>query len=125
MKLRCVQNSIRLRLRKSDINILSTRGILKEEVCFPGSQVFTFSLSISNHDTEVCADFEGLEMKVILPEQIAKAWVDSNQVGIERYIDLPTTGNQLHILVEKDFPCKDRENEDKADTYTELAGPHC
>jgi len=26
----------------------------------------------------------------------------------------------LHLLVEKDFPCKDRPDEDKSDTFTGL-----
>ena len=125
MKLRCIQNSIRLRLRKSDINALATAGIIREEVWFPGGEGFTFSLAISNQNPKVSVHFETSDLRVLLPENMAKAWIDSNQVGIERYIDLPFNKSHLHVLIEKDFPCKDRVNEDKADTFTELADPSC
>jgi len=44
----------------------------------------------------------------------------SDQVGIEYNIPLDGA-TYLHILIEKDFPCLDREQEDKSDTFWELA----
>jgi len=67
----------------------------------------------------VSADFLGNMLKVIIPAQLANDWINTNEVGIESYVDLKGK-EKLHLLIEKDFPCKDRPEEDKSDTFTEL-----
>jgi hypothetical protein len=42
--------------------------------------------------------------------------LQTDQIGIEQ-----TTTHGLYILIEKDFPCKDRADEDKSDLFGELA----
>jgi hypothetical protein len=42
--------------------------------------------------------------------------METEQVGIEHHLD-----SGLSILIEKDFPCKTRFDEDKMDTFQELA----
>ena len=50
----------------------------------------------------------------------AQKWMSTDQVGIELENELDN-GEHLHILIEKDFPCKDRTDEDKSDTFFEIA----
>ena len=42
------------------------------------------------------------------------------EVGFEVFIPLNGTG-KLHLLIEKDFPCKDRPEEDQSDFFQDLA----
>ncbi len=121
MKLRCVANSVRLRLRKSDINLLIDRHKVEERVEFGQDTVFRFALMMlpGKHLT---ASFDKGRILISLPISRAEEWIYSDQVGIEEELILPG-GKQLHILIEKDFPCKDRE-EDKSDTFEELAAQH-
>ena len=118
MKLRCTSNSIRLRVRKSEVDSLKKGLKLIEKVHF-GHSVFTFSLGPTN-SPNILAVFESGQLSVHIPQHQMKEWVDSDQVGIE--VDkLLSGGDKLHILIEKDFPCVTRTTEDKKDTFQELA----
>lgn len=120
MKLRSTHNSIRIRIRKSELLLLKQQTRVEEQVQFPNGILFKFVLSIDQKKENVDAALENHELLIALPEKEAKAWMNSNHVGIERQIALPD-GEHLHLLIEKDFPCTDREEEDKSDTFWELA----
>ena len=121
MKLRCVNNSIRLRLRKSEIDQLRLGNAIQEEVGFPGeTPSLFFSLQMNGLKSTLSASFENNNIRIDLPRELASKWIDSEEVSIEDRLPIDTT-NELHVLIEKDFPCKDRENEDKSDLFGELA----
>ena len=120
MKLRCTSNSIRIRLRKSEIQQLDQENRVVESVSFPIGERLIFSLSIGSDTLQIQASFNQNTIEIILPQEEANQWISTNQVGIEYYLPLADE-NQLHILIEKDFPCIDRANEDKSDTFWELA----
>jgi len=127
MKLRLTKNSIRIRVRKSELSILSEKELIEESISFPTKTTFNFGLKTSVDSLNVSASMANNNLKVFIPKQIANNWINSNEVGIETYTDLEGE-EQLHILIEKDFPCKDRPKEDKSDTFTELANeqsPRC
>ena len=120
MKLRTTHNSIRIRIRKSELTLLEQQHEVSESILFPNGVLFKFSLNIDKSIEEVTTALEHNYLKLLLPTAKAKHWITTNEVGIETYIDLPNQ-EQLHLLIEKDFPCLDRENEDKSDTFWELA----
>lgn len=120
MKLRCTENSIRLRLRKSELQTLSEKNNIEETINFMAGTKFIFQLSIAAHLENVEAVFQHQVLKISIPDLQAYNWIESNQVGIEVHQELPEN-KKLHILIEKDFPCTDREDEDKSDTFWELA----
>lgn len=121
MKLRLTHNSIRIRIRKSELTTLSENKLIEDTVKFPlSTDVFSYTLSISKEKNDLTAEFIESNITVIIPKQIAKDWINTNTVGIERHIDL-ADDEKLHVLIEKDFPCLDRPNEDKSDTFWELA----
>ena len=120
MKLRTTHNSIRIRIRKSELITLQKNGIVEETITFPNNIVFKFALSINNSNNDLNAILEDNKLQIIIAKTTANQWITTNEVGIEKHIDL-ANGEQLHLLVEKDFPCLDRENEDKSDTFWELA----
>ena len=120
MKLRCTENSIRIRIRKSELDQLAQTKRVEEKVRFGNQVVLTFALSINETIQQVAATLLDNNLVVSLPKSAANEWINSNQVGIE--VNKETGDDQnLHILIEKDFPCLDRENEDKSDTFWELA----
>lgn len=121
MKMRCVHNSIRLRLRKSEIDQLGQGATIAEEVGFPGeTPSLSFALKMADEATSIQVVFSDHKIQVILPKPQATSWINSDQVGIETFLPLQHS-QQLHVLIEKDFPCKDRENEDKTDFFGDLA----
>lgn len=117
MKLRCTTDHIRLRLRKSDIAMLRDSGSISIEVHL-GTSIFAYSLTLSD-SLDLSVDLEDGHIMIRLPKEQFTQWADSNKVGIEKTIVHPDSST-LGILVEKDFPCLDRENEDKSDTFFEL-----
>lgn len=121
MKLRCTHNSIRIRVRKSDLDKLDQEGQVKEQINLGGNVIFEFSLNKASSTKIITANLQGSLLSVSLPESSAHHWIHSNEVGMEITQAL-SKDESLHILIEKDFPCTDRENEDKSDTFWELAG---
>lgn len=116
MKLRCVQDSIRLRVRKSDLQQLKEKGTVSESVGFGVGSAFVFSLTIREEVMALTAEFQNNELQVFIPVEEANQWINSNDVGMEA----EATVGHPHILVEKDFPCLDRVEENKGDTFWEL-----
>lgn len=119
MKLRCTHNSIRIRVRKSDLEKLAQDGRVEEVVHISPKSRLVFEVIVGGNQDKVKADFENGRLCLVLPEEKAKHWISSNEVGIEAFQSLPEE-DQLHILLEKDFPCLDRADEDKSDTFFEL-----
>ncbi len=119
MKIRCTHNSIRLRLRKSDIAQLLENETIKESLSFGGGISFDFVLSLDKDATETNATYLKNQIIVYLPHSMAYTWSKSTQVSLENYQSLDND-EQLYLLIEKDFPCKDRSEENKDDTFWEL-----
>ncbi len=120
MKIRCETNSIRLRLRKSELVQLRAEKWLEAAVHFPNRQAFVWELILHDSSPDIDAHFAEGRIQVRVPEAIALPWIESDTVSLERFLPL-SDGHVLHILIEKDFPCKDRPDEDKTDFFTELA----
>lgn len=120
MKIRCEHNSIRLRLRKSELVQLRAEEWLEACIHFPGGQLFAWELTLSADRADITAQFEDGRVRVFLPSAMAYQWMDTNEVGVECYVPVGE-GAALHILVEKDFPCKVQAEESRDDFFTELA----
>ncbi len=119
MKLRCTDNSIRLRLRKSELATLQQQAVT-EVIQLGPKQKFQFSLLIQEGVSTIQLSLTDDHLQITLPQPIAEQWIKSNQVGIET--NMETGANEpLHLLIEKDFPCTDREGEDPNDFFGELA----
>ena len=120
MKLRFENNSIRLRVKKSDIQKLNTEGVIEELVAIAPGATFIYKLRLDPKGTNIHAHLKDRAITVCIPEQQGRHWIQSEEVGVEITQQLDEK-NQLYILIEKDFPCKDRPEEDQSDTFKELA----
>lgn len=115
MKLRLEGNSIRLRVRKSDLIKLQNEGTITESLVFPNSLFFKYQLMTDINAEAIDAQLSAEAMTVSIPLSIATNWLNSDAVGLEH-----TLNGGLFILIEKDFPCTDRPWEDTSDTFFEL-----
>ena len=117
MKLRIRDNSIRLRLTRSEVDTVKSTGLLRAAVRFPGGNALRYALESTPASVTPTAVYANDELRVRVPESTIEAWADSDEVSI--------TGEQgiehaevLHILVEKDFAClSPREGEDETDMF--------
>jgi hypothetical protein len=69
--------------------------------------------------------YAGNKVTILIPADQANAWCVSDQVGISEDISLGDLGS-LALLIEKDFACLDRSEEDNQDTFANPnAGTKC
>lgn len=117
MKLRVLDNSIRLRLTRSEVDAISVDGLVRGRVRFAGSNTFDYVLESSPATVKPEAHISNNVLTVRLPETDVSEWAGSERVSIksEQLLD---DGEQLKILVEKDFQClAPRDDEDEADMF--------
>ena len=117
MKLRVLDNSIRLRLTRSEVDALNTDGLLRGRVRFAGSNTFDYVLESSPATVKPEAHISNNVLTVRIPILDIQNWAGSEQVSIDSQQGLDD-GEQLRILVEKDFAClAPREGEDETDMF--------
>ena len=117
MKLRVLDNSIRLRLTQGEVKTVSTEGLVKGRVRFAGSNTFDYVLESSPATVKPEAHLSNNVLTVRVPVMDIQNWADSDRVSIdsEQILD---DGERLRILVEKDFHClAPREGEDESDMF--------
>jgi hypothetical protein len=114
MKIRIKNNSVRLRLTKTEVEKLKTIGHYEEQTEF-GEATFVYRLE--RYDAqELNASFKNNCITIYMPIKDAKEWYDIDKVGYSNEIELPN-GSTLNILIEKDFVCLDETVEDQSDNY--------
>ena len=117
MKLRILDNSVRLRLTRGEVDTLRDEGLVSARTGFPGGRDFHYVLESSPASVSPGALLSDSVMTVSLPETTVLAWAATEQVSIhgEQLLD---DGEKVSILVEKDFVCLvGREGEDESDMY--------
>ncbi len=117
MKLRVLDNSIRLRLSQSEVDAMRAGGPVAGQVPFAAGSRFDYVLECSAEIERPEASFVGSAMTVRLPHADVVRWADSDQVSIraEQTVDAEQI---LKILVEKDFAClSPRADEDESDLF--------
>jgi len=117
MKLRILDNSIRLRLSRSEVDALRKTGLVSASLNFPGGTAIEYVVESTPASVSPSAHYAHNTIQVRLPESTVREWADSDQVSISSEQDLDDTG-VLRLLVEKDFTClSPRENEDESDMF--------
>ena len=117
MKLRVRDNSIRLRLTQSEVEVVRADGLVRGRVPFSGSYSFDYVLESSPATVKPEAHMSNNVLTVRVPESEIHSWADSEAVSISAR-QILDGGDYLSILVEKDFAClAPRESEDESDMY--------
>ncbi|MGB5492716.1 MAG: hypothetical protein WBM76_17955 [Woeseiaceae bacterium] len=117
MKLRIKDNSIRLRLTRTEVATLRDIGTVASATGFPGGRELSYRVESSPASVNPAAFFSDGLVTVRLPESAVDSWATTEQVSLqgEQLLD---DGGRLQILVEKDFVClTGREDEDESDMY--------
>jgi hypothetical protein len=117
LKLRIQDNSIRLRLTRTEVAQLSDVGEVRASTLFPGGSCLQYVVNSSPHVHAVEARFDPAGIVVVIPESEVRDWARSEQVSITGSRNIGNSA-ALAILVEKDFAClKPREGEDESDMF--------
>ena len=102
MKIRILNNTIRLRLDRSEVDEISVGRAVSGSTHFPGGQVFGYQLTAAEDTSE--AEFDGSAITLSIARADLLGWAGDEQlVGI--YQSLPTKQGTLKLVIEKDFEC--------------------
>ena len=117
MKIRILNNSIRLRLSQPEVENLKRKGKVEARTEFggPNRSVFIYSLE-KKKEGPPDAVLSHNHIRVFLAEKMIDQWADTDQVGIKGNMPIGN-GEQLRILVEKDFKCLTERNEDESKLF--------
>jgi hypothetical protein len=118
VKLRLQFNSIRFRLKRSEVEQFAQTGRLEEEIFLGASsdEIFRYVLETTDVVSITRAVLTPRALIVQVPLEATLVWASSDQIGIEseQPVDHETS---LRILIEKDFACIDGTDEENADTF--------
>jgi hypothetical protein len=127
MKLRIKGNSLRLRVSRSEFARFQAGDRIEETIHFTAAAeaTLTYALESSLKPSPVTVLYGSREVTVILSKDRARIWGDQSEVGVYATLDVGPAGS-LEVVVEKDFACLDRSDEDNSDTFVNpLAGATC
>jgi hypothetical protein len=118
MKLRIKGDSLRLRVSRSELARLLGGACLEDTIHFApeASAKFTYSLQQGPSVSRPTVQYAGSKVTILIPADQAHDWGVTDQVGIAEDISLGSAGT-LALLIEKDFACLDRSDEDNQDTF--------
>ena len=118
MKLRIKGNSLRLRVSRSELARFLSGGRIEETIHFAAAPEarLTYALESALQGSAVTVRYRPQEVTVILSEDQARIWSKENEVGVYTSVDIGAA-ESLEVIVEKDFACLDRSDEDNVDTF--------
>jgi hypothetical protein len=118
MKLRIKGNSLRLRVSRSELTRFLSPSRVEDTIHFgPGSEAkLTYALESTATSTATIVRYSPQELTVSISEDQARTWSEAGEVGIYTAVDIGGDG-LLEVIIEKDFACLDRGDEDNTDTF--------
>jgi hypothetical protein len=118
MKLRIKGNTIRLRVSRSDLGALAENGKIESAIHFADSPAAEWSYGIVQHSALAGPSvlFETNRITVMVNSDDVRRWASSEDVGIYFSQNIGSQGT-LDVLLEKDFACLDRSDEENTDTF--------
>ncbi len=117
MKLRIRDNSIRLRLTRTEVETVRADALVRGRVRFAGGNTFDYILESSPATVNPEAHISNNALTVRIPESEILQWSTTEQVSISAE-QILHGGDPLKILIEKDFTClAPRDGEDESDMY--------
>ncbi len=125
MKLRIRDNSVRLRLTRTEVDTLRSTGRVSATTSFPEGRRLEYALQCGDDGGQLAATMNGGLITVHVPAAVALEWAESDQVSLsgQQVLD---DGASLTLLVEKDFAClAPREGEDESDMYPHPKSGEC
>lgn len=115
MKLRLHENTIRVRLNRTEVAQFAEVGRVEDAVDFGGGSL-AYVLEASPHVGAPRATLVDTVIRIELPAQDAGEWARTDRIGIsgEQALD---SNKRLSILVEKDFQCLHDASETDPDAF--------
>jgi hypothetical protein len=115
VKIRIRENSIRFRLSKSEVDAFERDGHLENKTEF-GFADFVYGIQILDGIDSLAATYIGNKMTLFVPLSMRKEWTTTDMVGYNGTMNIGP-GKTLNLLLEKDWACIDKSDEDQNDSF--------
>ncbi|MFT4522141.1 MAG: hypothetical protein ACI8ZN_001081 [Bacteroidia bacterium] len=110
MKLRILDNTIRLRLTQKEVDLLATgEPVLCATHFANNALIYSIKPLAFEH---IDAEFANNVISVKVNRNLAKTWAESDDISLET-----KPGVHPYVLIEKDFKCLTERNEDESDLF--------
>lgn len=117
MKIRIKGNSIRIRLSRTEVDLLGSEGYLEERTEFGTDTALIYALQRKDGIPALSASFTTNKITMSVPSDMVAEWTTTEKVGYSHNMETGN-GKQLFLLLEKDFKCIDSSvDEDQSDNY--------
>jgi hypothetical protein len=118
MKLRIKDNTLRLRVSRSDLALLIEIGRVESAIYFTGKaeDKWTYAIEVAAGIDSATLRYRPSEVLVLVPDTEARTWAGCDQVGIYASCQLGRD-QMLELLIEKDFACLDLSDAENEDTF--------
>jgi hypothetical protein len=127
MKLRIKGDSLRLRVSRSELDSFLQGEAIAATIHFSPEPdaALTYCLEPAAHGEPTRVHYGTGRIAVLLSEEDRRTWSETNQAGVYARLEIGRE-NPLELIVEKDYACLDRSDEDNTDTFENpLAGAVC
>ncbi|WP_419213665.1 DUF7009 family protein [Maribacter sp. X9] len=115
MKIRIKGDSIRFRLTQTEVKTLSENGRLFEHTNF-GAEQFSYGIVLNETIEHLQVSFNNGTITLSMPKYQGQSWHENDIITFDHTVKT-TEGNELYLLLEKDFTCLDNTIEDQSDNY--------
>jgi len=123
MKLRIRNNSLRLRITKTELKTFAAERKVACTINFPDGEKMRYELAWSE-DESYDACFVGGNIFVAVAKSAGQKWLEESEVSIDHKLAI-SDGSLFRLLVEKDFQClSERKEEDESDMFIN-PNTHC
>jgi hypothetical protein len=118
MKLRIKGDSLRLRVSRSELDRFLRGERIEDTIHFSSEPEakLTYSLENAAYDASTGIRYSAGHVTVLLSKDHVGTWSGNDQVGIYTSVGIGSE-NSLQLVIEKDFACLDRNDEENTDTF--------
>lgn len=117
MKLRILDNSLRLRLSQAEVAQLADAQEVLAMIQFPAGNALPYRIQPSTSAEEISLRYDQDGITVAIPVAQVQEWANSEVVGIAA-TNLLENNDTVRILIEKDFQClTTRAHEDESGLF--------
>lgn len=109
-------------MTQPEVKTFCAKGHIGEITQFE-SRSFAYNVEQDDID-QLVAIFESDTITLKVPKEFAEHWDGNDVVGLEQEQQL-SNGSILSLLLEKDFACLDKTNEDQSENYPNPKADHC
>jgi hypothetical protein len=126
MKLRIKGNSLRLRVSRPELARFLDGQRIEETIHFTRTPEasLTYALESAVQVAPVRVQYECQIVKVLLSGDQAGIWGAESEVGVYSTLDIGAAGS-LEVIVEKDFACLDRSDEENSNAFANPQAASC